>query len=72
MSARYQVLHHVEYDQSLHGVRTVSYAGRCGLHGCGEQAVISMQVLDGGRPMWLGVCARGKKEYASQLTPPRS
>ena len=67
MSARYQVLRYVKYDQSLHNVRTVSYAGQCGLHGCGEPAVLSMEVLHGECPIWLGVCARGEKEYESRL-----
>jgi len=67
MSTRYHVLHDEEYNRSRHRADTVSHAGKCGLHGCGEAAVLSMEVLHGDGAMWLGVCARGVGEYASQL-----
>ena len=60
----YTVLQNLVHHRDHHRPGTVSHAGRCGLHGCGEDAVVSLEVEDrSGHRLWLAACERGAREY---------
>ena len=72
MSRRYRVVSAAPYNAQQHRRGTLGRDGSCGLHGCGEAAVITMLGEDiGGRRMTLGVCGRGVVEYGLTDLQPR-
>lgn len=61
---RYQVDNVHPFDAALHAPRTLGRKGLCGLHGCGEPAVLTMTAhTESGRAVTLAVCERGVDEY---------
>lgn len=72
MTHRYRVVSTAPYDERDHRTGTEGRDGRCGLHGCGETAVMTMVGEDsGGRLVTLGVCERGVAEYGLMDSRPR-
>ena len=61
---RYHVIDAKVFSRDYHRPGSVGHSGLCGLHGCGEQAVVTMTCQDrGGHQVTLSACERGVAEY---------